>query len=58
MKTTHTRKNQNLYIYRHYRRPCPNAAEPSYFINKLVDGMLAVVTGMGSITFFVLLITM
>ena len=58
MKTNHTSKNQNLYIYRHDRRPYPNAAEPSYFLNKLVDGMLAIVTGMGTITFFTLLVMM
>ena len=58
MKKNHCKQNSNLYIYRHYRRPCPNAAEPSYFINKLVDGMLAVVTGMGTITFFTFLVTM
>lgn len=51
-------KKQNLYIYRHYRRPYPNAADPSYFLNKLVDGVLAIVTGMGSITFFFFLVTM
>ena len=58
MKTKQTIKKNTLYIYRHYRRPFPNAAEPSYFINKLVDGMLAVVTGLGSITFFAFLVTM
>lgn len=48
----------NLSIYRHYQRPYPNAADPSYFIDKLVDGILALVTGMGSVTFFLLLVTM
>lgn len=57
MKTIRKKKN-NLSIYRHYRRPYPNAADPTYFIDKLVDGMLAVVTGMGSITFFFFLVTM
>lgn len=58
MKSIKAKKQKNLYIYRHYRRPYPNAADPSYFIDKLVDGMLAVVTGMGSITFFFFLVTM
>lgn len=49
---------QNLKIYRHYRRAYPNAADPTYFLDKLVDGMLAVVTGMGSITFFLFLVTL
>lgn len=49
---------QNLSIYRHYRRPYPNAAEPGYFLDKLIDGMLAVVSGMGSVTFFLFLVTL
>ncbi len=57
MKRKHTKKT-NLYIYRHYRRPCPNAADPSYFIDKLVDGILAIATGMGTVTFFFFLFTM
>lgn len=56
MKRNSSKKN--LSIYRHYRRPYPNAADPTYFIDKLVDGMLALVTGMGSITFFLFLVTM
>ena len=31
------RSRQNLSVYRHYRRPYPNAAEPRYFLDKLVD---------------------
>lgn len=58
MKSVQKKKQQNLCIYRHYRRPYPNAADPTYFIDRLVDGMLAVVTGMGSITFFFFLVTM
>lgn len=53
----HQESKKNLSIYRHYRRPYPNAADPNYFIDKLVDGMLALVTGMGSITFFLFLVT-
>ena len=52
------KSRQNLSIYRHYRRPYPNAAEPGYFLDKLVDGMLALVTGMGSVTFFFFLVTL
>ena len=51
-------RNHTLSIYQHYHKPCPNAAEPSYFLAKFVDGLLAVVTVMGAITFFCLLITM
>ena len=54
----HNTSRKNLTIYRHYRRPYPNAAEPTYFLDKLMDGMLAVVTGMGSVTFFLFLVTL
>ena len=50
-------KNSKPNLY-DYRRPYPNAADPSYFLNKLVDTMLAVVTGMGSISVLLFLITM
>ena len=52
------RSRQNPSIYRHYRRPYPNAAEPGYFMDKLVDGLLALVTAMGSVTFFLFLVTL
>jgi hypothetical protein len=54
----HSIRNTNHGVYRYYRRPYPNAAEPGYFIDKLVDGILAVVTAMGCITFFFFLVTM
>lgn len=57
MKTKKNAKNNNLYIYRHYRRPYPNAADPTYFLNKLVDGLLSVATCMGTITIFFFLVT-
>ena len=44
--------------YRHYRRPYPNAAEPQYYMNKLLDGMLSLATGMGCVTIFFFLLTM
>ena len=56
------RTNQKIIpissAYRYYRRPFPNAAEPGYFIDRLVDGVLAVVTGMGTLTILFFLITM
>lgn len=54
----HSTQKTNHVTYRYYRRPYPNAAEPGYFIDKLVDGMLAIVTVMGCITFFFFLVTM
>lgn len=55
MKKSTFRRKQ---LYVHYRRPCPNAAEPQYFTDKLVDGALAVATGMGTLTILFFLITM
>lgn len=53
-----TKRNSRLYIYRHYRKPYPNAADPAYFTDKLVDGIVSVITALGSITFFLFLVTM
>lgn len=55
MKTAVNRSKSQLRIY---RRPYPNAADPGYFTNKLLDGILAVCTGMGTITILFFLITM
>lgn len=44
--------------YRHYRRPYPNAADPEYFLHKVLDGILAVTSGMGCLTIFFFLATM
>ena len=39
-----TVKNRKPHI------PCPGAAEPRYFLNKFIDGCLAVATGAGACT--------
>ena len=44
--------------YAHYRKPYPNAVEPDYFLDKVVNGMLALATVMGSVTIFFFLLTM
>lgn len=44
--------------YRYYRRPYPNAADPEYFLGKLLDGILATVSCMGCVTIFLFLATM
>ena len=49
---------KNLNVYRHYRRPYPNAADPTYFLDKFVNGLLSVATCMGSITVFFFLATL
>ena len=54
MKKTHKTKKSNLKIY---RRSYPNAADPAYFKDKLVDILLSVVSTMGIITFFLFLVT-
>ena len=38
--------------------PYPNAAEPRYFLNKFIDGVLAAVTSAGAFTILFFLITM
>ena len=54
----HVKKHHRKQLSIHYYRPCPNAAEPQYFIDRLVDGALAVATGMGTMTILFFLITM
>ena len=54
--------NQNYrsrtYSARPVRRyPYPNAAEPGYFAGKLLDGITAAVTCMGTVTLFLYLAT-
>ena len=44
--------------YAYYQKPYPNAVEPNYFLDKVVDGMLALATVMGSVTIFFFLLTM
>lgn len=34
----------------------PNAAEPGYFAGKLLDGLTALVTGMGTVTVMIFLL--
>ena len=43
--------------YRHYSPPYPNAAEPQYYLDRLVDAALAVATGMSCITILFFLVT-
>lgn len=55
MKKNHKNAKANLQIY---RSPYPNAADPNYLKNKVVDGVLSLVSTMGVITFFCFLATM
>lgn len=52
MKKHRNNKKAALHIY---RRPYPNAADPNYLKNKIVDGVLSLVSTMGVITFFLFL---
>lgn len=58
MKHTTHKRRMNRTGYRLYARPYPNAADPQYIADRIVDGVLAVVTAMGAITAFLFLITM
>lgn len=49
-------RSPSTYVY--YQKPYPNAVEPSYFLDKIIDGMLALATVMGSLTIFFFLLTM
>lgn len=51
MKTI-TMKRQNKVYY----PVCPNAAEPEYFLHRILDGLLAVATSVGAITVFLFLL--
>lgn len=39
------------------RYPYPNEADPSYFAGKLLDGITALVSGMGTVTLLLYLVT-
>lgn len=54
MKKHHKNAKANLKIY---RKPYPNAADSNYLKNKIVDGVLSLVSTMGIITFFCFLAT-
>ena len=55
MKKHYKKAKSNLQIH---RSPYPNAADPHYLKNKVVDGVLSLVSTMGVITFFFFLATM
>lgn len=58
MKTTAKKYRNSKSHLRIYRRPYPNAADPSYYIDKAIDAVLAVVTGMGTVSALLFLVTM
>ena len=48
-------RNRTLYIY---QPPVPNAAPPSYFTDKMLDAITAVVSAMGFVAAMVFLVVM
>ena len=56
MKATTRRRSYSSPVIRRYAYP--GAAEPRYFLEKLLDGLTALVTGIGAVTVFIFLITM
>ena len=55
MRTTN--KHHNYSARRIRRYTYPNEAEPGYFAGKLLDGITAVVTGMGTVTLLLYFLT-
>lgn len=54
-----TKKYAHLsVVYPNYQRPYPNAADPQYFTDKLVDALLSTATVLGTVTVICLLITL
>lgn len=49
--------NCNYSTRRSRRYPYPNEAEPSYFTGRLLDGITAIVTCMGSVTLLLYFLT-
>lgn len=56
MKRPVNRRKSQSYL--RVRRPYPNAADPGYFVNKMVDSVLAVATGMGAVTILFYFVTL
>ena len=54
---THTNKHQTYSTRRSRRYSYPNEADPSYFTGRLLDGITALVTGMGTVTLLLYFLT-
>ena len=52
----HTAKHHSYSARRGHRYAYPNAADSRYFAEKLLDGVTAVITGMGAVTVLLYLI--
>lgn len=54
---THNKKRYNYSFHRIRRYSYPNAAEPGYFAGRLLDGITAVVSVMGTVTLLMYFLT-
>ena len=54
----HHNKNRNLTVVRPNQPAYPNAAEPSYFANRALNVVTALVSGMGFVSAMLFLVTM
>ncbi len=54
---TYTNNRQTYSTRRSRRYPYPNEAAPSYFTGRLLDGITALVTGMGAVTLLMYFLT-
>jgi len=50
-----TARNRELYVY---KPAYPNAAEPRYFTDRMLDALTAVVSAMGFVTTLICLVAM
>ncbi len=54
---THTKKRQTYSSHRIRSYTYPNEAEPGYFAGRILDGITAIVTGMGTVTLLLYFLT-
>jgi hypothetical protein len=54
---TYTNRRHSYSARRIRRYTYPNEADPGYFMGKLLDGITAIVTGMGTVTLILYFLT-
>jgi len=54
----HTKKRQDYFARPIRSYSYPNEADPGYFAGRLLDGITAVVTSMGTVTLLMYLLTL
>jgi hypothetical protein len=53
---TYTNKRQNYFARPRRSYTYPNEAEPGYFLGRLLDGITALVTALGTVTLLMFLL--